>query len=320
MSFDAGKRAPSLSNHTWGLCRSADRVWAHVVGLAPDQANGRLLMVWQAYIDESEKDGLLVLAGYIAPASAWAQFSIEWQPLLRRFGILDKTNTYSFHMTEMAFNADRIENAQVFYRVIERYVSGLVSVALRIDDLNRAINRVLLIGPDGMAYRVPEVPLLTRPYVMAFRQLLGLVGMFPRLGGVAERIIPVNQKIDFIFDDRGEKRAILEAWDIFSVMQPDVRSIFGATPRFEDDKEFLPLQAADMLAWFVRASYGSYNLERNGVIVFPWQSQKDVFGVHGSIHEDQITQQLMLDSINGSRGRVDAIDRAGVIESMRSQD
>lgn len=27
---------------------------------------------------------------------------------------------------------------------------------------------------------------------------------------------------------------------------------FGSTPRFEDDKEFLPLQAADFLAWWVR--------------------------------------------------------------------
>ncbi len=46
-----------ILDHVCGLSSEQDRVWAQVAGMHPDHAGERLLMVWQAFIDESEKDG-----------------------------------------------------------------------------------------------------------------------------------------------------------------------------------------------------------------------------------------------------------------------
>lgn len=68
--------------------------------------------------------------------------------------------------------------------------------------------------------------------------------------------LPLDQKVDFIFDDRSEKKFILTAWDeIVSKQDDDVQKHFGATPRFENDQDFLPLQGADLWAWWVREWY-----------------------------------------------------------------
>ena len=46
---------------------------------------------------------------------------------------------------------------------------------------------------------------------------------------------------------------ILSTWDGYLQTKPqEVRDLFGATPRFEDYREFLPLQAADLWAWWIR--------------------------------------------------------------------
>jgi hypothetical protein len=61
----------------------------------------------------------------------------------------------------------------------------------------------------------------------------------------------LHDKVDFIFDDRVmEKKKIRDAWDSFKEnAAAEARPYIGSDPRFEDDKEFLPLQAADLIAW-----------------------------------------------------------------------
>ena len=70
------------------------------------------------------------------------------------------------------------------------------------------------------------------------------------------KIVPITWKIDFIFDNRSEKKEIISAWDETVEKTDDViKGLIGATPRFENDREFLPLQAADLWAWWVREWY-----------------------------------------------------------------
>ena len=72
----------SILDHRWGHSREKDRVWAQVSGIEPERAGGKPLMVWQAFLDESEKDGLFVVAGYVATASAWSVFAGKWAELV----------------------------------------------------------------------------------------------------------------------------------------------------------------------------------------------------------------------------------------------
>ena len=71
-----------------------------------------------------------------------------------------------------------------------------------------------------------------------------------------EPVVPLTEKVDFIFDNQSEKASILSAWGDYIDARPDnIRNYYGATPRFEDDQTFLPLQSADLWAWQVREWY-----------------------------------------------------------------
>ena len=97
--------------------------------MAPESATRRLLMIWQAYIDDSWKpNGTFVLAGYIATAENWAHFAKEWDALLPSGGTLAKSGRYHFKMAEMATNPTRMERVPAFYWVIENHVQVALSV------------------------------------------------------------------------------------------------------------------------------------------------------------------------------------------------
>jgi hypothetical protein len=67
-------------DHFWGA--SSGGVGGGV-RLPPSKAGGQLLMNLQAVIDDSSDPAeAYVLAGYIASAEAWAEFSREWEELL----------------------------------------------------------------------------------------------------------------------------------------------------------------------------------------------------------------------------------------------
>jgi hypothetical protein len=68
--------------------------------------------------------------------------------------------------------------------------------------------------------------------------------------------IPSGSKIELIFDDRTEKKAIWGAWDdIMNNNEYKSSGYFGNNVRFENDQEFTALQAADFWAWWVRRWY-----------------------------------------------------------------
>jgi hypothetical protein len=78
-----------------------------------------------------------------------------------------------------------------------------------------------------------------------------------------------NRDCDFIFDDQGKigKNAVSQ-WDwmkqnIDGANAANVSAYLGPPPIFRDDVKFLPLQAADMLAWLVRdcLTIGGSNME-----------------------------------------------------------
>ena len=203
-------------------------------------------MVLQAFIDDSyTKDGEFVLAGYIASAESWAKFSKDWEELLP-FATLSKAGNRRFKMSDMA--QGRMERVPAFYRVIETYALAAVSCRINIAELNRAKSRVWIHNTA-----VEHWGMFQNPFFTAFRCLLG---MFHHHWNVTSQVIPEGQTVDFIFDNQTEKTAILSSWDEFMARQSaELRPRFGATPRFENDEEFLPLQAADFWAWWIRKWY-----------------------------------------------------------------
>lgn len=273
----------ALLNHVWGVSLAQDRIWAQVTGLRPREAVSRLLMVLQAFIDESYTAyGTFVMGGYIASAEAWSKFAKEWEELLP-FGTLAKNNKHHFKMSEMAVNSERMGRIPAFYRVIERHLPLSLSCRISMPELERAKARVWVENLNidwGFA---------DNPYSMAFRCL---VDMFHNNREAMKAVIPLDQVVDFIFDNRTEKAAILASWDDYLAARPDnIREFYGATPRFEDDQKFLPLQAADFWAWWVREWYEAGTPEKIETQDFGgWKAAREPVGMAISVNEDELVE------------------------------
>lgn len=241
----------SIFSHEWGKSVGADQVWAEVCGLPPASASSHILMVLQAYIDESyQPDGVFVLGGFVASAKSWAEFSKEWEQCLPNFGVLDaKSNTYHFKYSDMAHLPERRERIKVFEKIVERHALFGLFCKFNVVDLRSAISRIHV---PSLSY--VDFGDFVNPYLLAYRCLMDMFHIHRRF---YKEIIPQNEPIDFFFDEQlGEKRVIIESWESYIESRPDeLRALYGQTPSFRDDKKFLPLQAADLLAGLVRESY-----------------------------------------------------------------
>jgi hypothetical protein len=209
---------------------------------------------FQAFVDDSyTPKGEFVLGGHIATAEHWAAFSKEWEDLLP-LGTLSNENAYHFKMAEMAQTDERMSRVPAFYRVIENHVRMSVSCRMNLTDFASALERHTKALAAHNFYVDPGK--WANPYFFLFR---GLIDEFhkSREDEGLDRHLPLDEKVDFIFDNQTEKGFIIEAWEGYLKNEEGkkTRQYYGTTPRFEDDKEFLPLQAADLWAWWVREWY-----------------------------------------------------------------
>jgi Protein of unknown function (DUF3800) len=277
----------SILTHAWGISAAQDRVWVQVSGMSPEKSGRRLLLALQAFIDDSySADGYFVLGGHIASAEAWAAFAKEWEHMLP-FGVLDARNKYHFKMAEMAQSLERMGRVGAFYRIIEHYVLASISCRFKPIDLIRAKNRVWINNC------VINYGFLNNNYMFAFR---GLLDMFHTNKNVCDGFIPIGEQVDFIFDNQTEKYAILSTWDEYIAKRPDdIRDLFGAHPRFEDDKIFLPLQAADLWAWWVRkwANAGSIAQHLDNPHFDGCTANRRFPRIDISFNEDQIVKSII---------------------------
>jgi hypothetical protein len=223
--------------------------------LRPASAVRRLLMTlnFEAFIDDSrtKPSGEFVLGGHIAPAENWALFSKEWEDLLP-LGTRAKNGNFHFHMVEMASQSARMERVPRFYQVIEKYVTLSISCRLNSDDFVRAQERMKIVAAR-MNWHI-NCGRWNNPYYFLVR---ALIDKFHKVRHEKiDRIILVDEKVDFIFDKQSEEAFIREAWSLWVEYRDEaIRNRYGVAPRFEDDQEFLPLQAADLWAWWVRHWY-----------------------------------------------------------------
>jgi hypothetical protein len=229
-------------------------------------------MVWQAFFDDSGGRGhspVLVLGGLIAPyLPAWKAFTEEWQQVLDM-----KPSIAYFKMNEAAGLGGqfigwdpviRDEKVRAFYKTIERNVAFQASVIIDLDAFRKV---------------AAEYPFLNdNPHYLAFSGVVaGVVRNQTALG--------ITGHIDFIFDEQArEKPEIMNAWDWYkSIAIGEQKGLLGNTPAFADDKKVLPLQAANLVAWWIRKMAS----ERQQ-LTFPWTSSRQIPGVQIHYTEERI--------------------------------
>jgi hypothetical protein len=91
----------------------------------------------------------------------------------------------------------------------------------------------------------------------------------------------IDEPVDFIFDEQhGQSDLVQQAYSRFiETAQPEVRKLLGNRPIHRSDMDFLPIQAADLLAWNVRRSF--YEKARGQDFVSP------VMTALGTIHQEE---------------------------------
>ena len=164
--------------------------------------------------------------------------------MLPKWGRFHKDGYYHFKMSEMS-NAGQMENVGAFYRVIEQHVILGLSCSFRMKDLERAKARI----------HIPSTKIdwgfLDNNFLVAFRMLMDM--FHENRDGDLSRVIPSSAPIDFYFDMQGEKKKVVQAWDSYVSNRPhNIQPMYGREPMFRHDHEFLPLQAADFYAWWIR--------------------------------------------------------------------
>jgi hypothetical protein len=265
-------------------------------------------MVFQAFVDDSRDpdQGEFVLAGHVASADAWARFRQEWEALLPTGGTLHKNGRYHFKMTEMAALPERRERVPAFWWIIQNHAVVSLSCRINAAELRRARNRITVPGV------YIDWGFWANPYLVAHRALMDM--FHNNRPKIASRI-PVDQKVDFIFDKQKESRSIQEAWDRYMESRPrEIRALYGQMPRFEDDQQFVGLQAADFWAWWIREWSKSGDIKENiAALNFRgWKgvSTAKVFVIHFSFTEELLVRAL-IDAIRDSVGSSVAIHDSG---------
>jgi hypothetical protein len=253
---------------------------------------------YEAFIDESLQNDEFVLAGHIARAEGWIALSKDWGELLP-FGTLSENNKHHFKMSEMASNSQRMSRVPAFYKLIENHVVSSISFHIRLSSLKRAKKR----AEDFMLHsagRAVDFNNFANPYF--FSVVHFLTGFYERRrdidGELNEFLPPSDAKIDFIFDQNTESSSVLRAWDyLVEDATDEERESFGKRPRFENDQVCVPLQAADLSAWWAAHWYeedgdnATHPIKMQNADFGFWRGKKR-HGIAFAMNEDQITDAL----------------------------
>ena len=218
---------------------SRNVILAEIAGMAPRLRSLRDLAMLQCFIDESgyPDKPIFVMAGWLASVDAWADFAVEWQecldmkPPIKAFKMSDALSSWGDQ------TQDRVTR---LHRIIDNHAIGGVSIALPIAPYEKYFSSI----PDWK-----------NPYLFALFQLIkGYRQHCDKIG--------VTRDLKFIFDEQDcAMKPIAEAWDFLKEKGNEyLLDVIGGTPSFEDDKKFLPLQAADLAAgWIRRQLEDQYN-------------------------------------------------------------
>jgi hypothetical protein len=182
-----------------------------------------------------------------------------------------------FKMKEMKHD---LERSGWFYSVIEKHVTAGVSCILSVSGLIKAVREFP--WPSWLH----NVKVLENPYYSAFKAITDKLAQH-------QTQLNLTEPVDFIFDNEAEKDQCIGMWDeLRQNSREDIRLFMGDTPIYRDDKTTLPLQAADLYAYWVR----EWNLNgiRDGVekLKFPWPVERDVPRLHMTFGESDFIEEF----------------------------
>ena len=207
-----------------------------------------------AYLDESFDETVFALAGFAAPPDEWERFSIAWTAALATPPAISALKTNDAMRLDGEFqdwtDADRDAKLCSLYAVIDNHVSFGLSAVI----------------PMSLLKEIDD-PRLSKearnPYFYAVSQIIGDAARY-QYQNLADF------QVNFVFDEKTEQKRLLSVWDAIVTDAPaDVKPGLGAAPTWARDDTTLPLQAADLEAWWLRRRWIE-KIKGLGRLEYPW--------------------------------------------------
>lgn len=211
-----------------------------------------IAMLW-AYFDDSENQRHFSVAGCVAKCEQWQPFIVEWNAVLEDFGACWFHAT-DFHagQGEFADWASEDNRREPFYNslldVIEhhqlRHVSYVIPAYARVEPMSDATIRKLgskMNWNEVLEERTRQV--LVDPYCQCLMWCLNEAA-------AAEQDQSLEEHIRVVLSDQPSKIGLSDvAHRIVRELSPYGHRISKEIIQHAGPREFVPLQAADLLAW-----------------------------------------------------------------------
>ncbi len=235
--------------------RAVDYVRALVSGFPSRTWADRKMAVLQAMADDSGKsqDPVFVLAGLVMNADEWIQFTDSWDAILNKVPRIEYFKMNEAHNREEQFAkfspTERDQRVRDFTNLIMIYRPLAIA-----DVVPHDLYKRFFAGKFGRR--------ADYPYFISAYSLTSMVMRYQILNGWN-----LGEKTDFIFDEQGKEGDLIKlSWSrAKEFIPPECRPLAGGTPIYQDEKKFLPLQAADLVAWHVRRFYWERDAGRSFV-------------------------------------------------------
>jgi hypothetical protein len=196
----------------------------------------------KAFVDDSGSGGdspWYVLAGYLGSVADWDAFDPEWQAVLDsppKIEYFKHSEAQSLKGQFAGFSLEQ-RNARLdsFIQVIQRRARHALHIRLKQKHYNR------IISANGL----PDT--WDNPYYFLFSGFI-----FAALG--FEKYFGDQGSVEFVFDSSQQfEKPSLRLYGQMDALQISEGKIMNVL--YRDEKSFLPLQAADLLAWEVRRRF-----------------------------------------------------------------
>jgi len=207
------------------------------------------LAPFRAFTDDSaaqKGDKRLFMAGYLHRTDVWADFSQAWDAELKAWPPIKYFKGAEAHNLSGQFDHKRGWD-EAIRQVKMGYLAEIIQHFKPIS-FQFSINRKLFedhlkpVSPYGFG----------KPHFQLSNVVVGSVVRMAAQNGFTE-------PIEFIFDEQDGVSADVTMFfeDMMEALPSEARKLIDGTPSFKDDKDkrFMPLQAADMLAWHVRREH-----------------------------------------------------------------
>jgi hypothetical protein len=219
----------------------------------------------QSYFDESEDEGVLLVAGVGAPLKAWASLEARWQEALADEG-LPEFHAHACHKGTEAFRGPRWEESSGRLRVRDRFLDiiastpGVISICAGVD--------LEAFETAHIARKILNRSGYNHPYYLAFASVFqgllaaqALLNVYPHLPGEPPfdpTAVDLNELRSHVSDyplgtivDRNDQRE-RHAREIHHYFQTTFVHLPIGGIAFEDSVDFVGLQVADLVAYEAR--------------------------------------------------------------------